>query len=179
MPPASVSSFMLSRTLSFIVSSFFLPHRDDPSYTQWDQREKGTCPRLHSKLPAESAKVSTRRPVSYPVPRNKAPGRWLWRKVGVPVPLPRARVMFLCRVLSTVNTGRVLTRFRWTWRSSGLLKVEREEWRGRGCRASALNAPRPPSFSSGTSVLGTILHLLTTISPSHEFPNPGSPFSHR
>ena len=56
------------------------PLRDDPFYTQWEQRGKGTCPRLHSKLLVESAKAFTPWPESfYHVLRNEAPGRWLWR----------------------------------------------------------------------------------------------------
>lgn len=51
MSPASVSAFQDTHSLFHLSPSI---HRDGPSYIQWDQRGKGTCPRLHSKLLAVS-----------------------------------------------------------------------------------------------------------------------------
>lgn len=105
----------------------------------------------------QSAKAFTPRPVSfYHVPRNKAPGRWLWRKVNVPMALPRTRMMFLCWVLRTLNTDEFSP-------GSGLRKVGKREGgeEGQSCRVLA------PECSQVYKLLIQHQHPGHDPSPSH------------
>lgn len=84
----SLHLYLLSRTLihCFI---FLLPYTEMihpiPSGTREPKGLAQDCTASYW----QSAKPFTPRPVSfYHVPRNKAPGRWLWRKVNVPVQGP-------------------------------------------------------------------------------------------
>lgn len=173
MSPASESAFQDTHSLFHLSPSI---HRDDPSYTQWDQRGKGTCPRLHSKLLAVSQGFHSEASVLLPC-AEKQGSRKVALEEGqrphgpsqnsddVPVLGPEDSQHWM-------SSHQVLASGRW-----GRGRGER---RGRAAGFWLLNAPRSTSFSSSTSILGMILHPLTTISPAHthEFPNPRTPFSH-